>query len=120
MADYLLENAWEQQRQRLAGLEAWFDPGTRRHIERLGERNGWHCLEVGAGGGSIAAWLCQQVGPHGHVVATDLDTRFLEALDVPNLDVRRHNILTDDLPARVFDLVHTRFLVEHLADRRTA
>jgi len=29
---------------------------------------------------------------------TDLDTRFLEALDYANLEVRRHNIVTDALP----------------------
>jgi SAM-dependent methyltransferase len=120
MSDYLLDNAWEQQRQRLAGLEAWFDPGTIRHLDALGVAAGWHCLEVGGGGGSIARWLCKRVGPIGHVVATDLDTRFLEALDEPNLDVRQHDITRDPLPERAFDLVHARFVLEHLADRAAA
>lgn len=120
MTDYLLDNAWEQQRQRLAGLEAWFDPGSIRHLTALGVTAGWRCLEVGGGGGSIARWLCQRVGPTGHVVATDLDTRFLVALDEPNLDVRQHDITRDPLPERAFDLVHARFVLEHLADRATA
>ena len=120
MTDYLLDNAWQQQRQRLAGLEAWFDPGTIRHLEDLGVREGWHCLEVGGGGGSIAEWLCHHVGSRGHVLATDLDTRFLEAFTAPNLEVRRHNLLTDEFPEGAFDLAHARFVIEHLADRMTA
>lgn len=120
MADYLLDNAWHEQRQRLAGLEAWFDPGTIRHLERLGVGDGWRCLEVGGGGGSIAAWLAARVGPRGHVLATDLDTRFLEALDLPHLEVRRHDLLVDDLPSGTFNLVHARFVLEHLADRAPA
>jgi hypothetical protein len=51
------------------------------------------------------------------VVATDLDTRFLDALNRPNMEVWRHNILTDALPEARFDLAHARFVVEHLAER---
>ncbi len=120
MAEYLLDNAWQRQRERLAGLEAWFDPGTIRHLEALGVGSGWRCLEVGAGGGSIAVWLAQRVGPDGRVSATDVDTRFLDALRRPNLAVLRHNIVTDALPEEGFDLVHARFVVEHLAERMTA
>lgn len=120
MADYLLDNSWQEQRRRLAALEAWFDPGTIRHLEALGVASGWRCLEVGAGGGSVARWLVDRVGPQGHVLATDLDTRFLDALQSPHLEVRRHNVLSDPLPEGAFDLVHARFVVEHLADRMTA
>ncbi|HEX9038070.1 MAG TPA: class I SAM-dependent methyltransferase [Ktedonobacterales bacterium] len=120
MTDYLLDNAWRQQRQRLSGLEAWFDPGSIRHLTALGVTAGWRCLEVGGGAGSIARWLCQRVGPNGHVVATDLDVRFLATLDEPNLDVRQHDITRDPLPERVFDLAHARFVLEHLTDRGAA
>jgi SAM-dependent methyltransferase len=120
MSEYLLDNAWEQQRQRLGGLEAWFDPGSIRHLAALGVSAGWRCLEVGGGGGSIARWLCQRVGPSGHVVATDLDVRFLAALDEPNLDVRQHDITRDSLPEGAVDLAHARFVLEHLADRAAA
>ena len=119
MTDYILDNAWQQQRQRLAGLEAWFDPGTIRHLEALGVSPGWRCLEIGGGGGSIAEWLCRRVGSEGYVLATDIDTRFLDALTHPNLEVRRHDILRDPLPEGAFDLVHSRFVLEHLADPMT-
>ena len=120
MTNYLLDNAWERQRQRLAGLEAWFDPGSIRHLSALGVTAGWRCLEVGGGGGSIARWLAHRVGTTGHVLATDLDARFLATLDEPNLEVRQHDITRDPLPERVFDLTHARFVLEHLPDRATA
>ena len=50
----------------------------------------------------------------GRVVATDLDTRFLDALHESNLDVLRHDVRTDDLPEETFDLIHARLLLEHL------
>jgi 2-polyprenyl-3-methyl-5-hydroxy-6-metoxy-1,4-benzoquinol methylase len=94
---YLLDNAWQHARARLSLLESRLDPGTIFLLNRLGIRPGWRCLVVGAGGGSITEWLCQQTGPEGHVVATDIDTRFIDALDYPNLEVRRHDIVADEL-----------------------
>jgi len=117
MDEYAFDPTWIHARQRLRGLEQLLDPGTIRHLEALGVGEGWHCLEVGAGGGTIAEWLCQRVGPAGYVMATDLDTRFLEALTMPNLDVRRHNIVSEDLPERRFDLVLSRLVLEHTQER---
>jgi hypothetical protein len=114
----MLQNA--EPRQRLAALEALLDPGTIRHLDALGTGEGWRCLEVGAGGGSIAAWLARRVGPDGYVLATDLDLRYLEALAAPNLGVRRHDIAADELSEGAFDLVHARTVLEHVAGRETA
>jgi SAM-dependent methyltransferase len=120
MTEYAFDNAWRQARQRLTAIEEWLDPGTIRHLDERGVGPGWRCLEIGAGGGSIAGWLCDRVGPDGRVLATDLDTRFVEALDRPNLQTRRHDICRDPLPATAFDLVHTRLVVAHLAERGPA
>jgi ubiquinone/menaquinone biosynthesis C-methylase UbiE len=111
---YVLDNTWKAARERLAQLEMVWDPWTIRNLDMVGVAAGWRCLEVAGGGGSIAAWLCRQVGPSGHVVATDLEPRFLEVLAAPNLEVQRHNILTDALPEAAFDLVHTRALLTFL------
>jgi hypothetical protein len=62
------------------GIEATRDHGTRALLERLGIGPGLRCLEVGAGGGSIAAWMADQAGDGGHVLATDIDTTHLEPL----------------------------------------
>jgi SAM-dependent methyltransferase len=111
---YVFDQRWQQERNRLTQMEDLFDSGTRSVIESLGIAPGWRCLEVGAGAGSIAGWLADRVGPEGHVLATDVSTEYMDWLDKPNLDVRRHDILSDPLPVADFDLVHARLLVEHL------
>ena len=94
---------------RLRGLEVALDPGSREHLLRLGVQPGVRCLEIGAGGGAIACWLAEQVAPDGLVVATDLETDFLErtAADYPTLQVLQHDLTAEDLPGG-FDLVHAR------------
>ena len=96
-------------------LESLFDPGTIRHLEALGVGPGRRCLELGAGGGSIAAWMAARGGA---VVATDLDVTFLEDLAGPNLEVHRHDVEAGDPPAGPFDLVHLRFVLAGCAIRR--
>jgi SAM-dependent methyltransferase len=115
---YQFDHEWEQERARLAALEAAFDPVSQRCILAVEPtRPGWRCLEVGGGGGSMAEWLCSVVGPEGIVVATDLETNFLSAIDAPNLEVRRHDIVQDPLEVEAFDLVHTRAVLDHLPER---
>jgi SAM-dependent methyltransferase len=75
---------------------------------------------VGAGGGSLAQWLADRVGDTGEVVATDLDLRYLVAINAPNLQILQHDFMTDDPPGKPFDLVHTRLVIEHIADPRKA
>jgi SAM-dependent methyltransferase len=118
---YEYDHAWEMERVRLAGLESALDPGTRDHLTRLGVGPGTRCLEVGAGGGSVAFWLAERVAPGGLVVATDLETDFLEsaAPGYPALKVLTHDITAEDLPTG-FDFVHARWLVEWLPDKRLA
>jgi SAM-dependent methyltransferase len=111
---YLLNHSWELENARLTTLAMMLDPKTTHRLKLLGVEAGWRCLEVGGGGGSIAQWLCQRVGPRGHVVATDLETELLQAIDEPNLEVRRHDITTDALETNTFDLVHCRAVLEHL------
>ena len=114
---YTFDNAATQAATRFSALANIFDPGTMRHLTEIGVGRGWHCLEVGAGGGSIATWLCERVGGNGKVLATDIDTRFLETLDRSNLEVRRHDIASDPLPQAAFDLVHFRLVLGHLPNR---
>jgi 2-polyprenyl-3-methyl-5-hydroxy-6-metoxy-1,4-benzoquinol methylase len=104
--------------ERIHAAEQLFDDGTKRLVTALGIPSGAACLEVGAGGGSIARWLCDVVGDSGRVVATDIDVRSLEALDAPaSLEVRRHDVVHDPLEEGRFDLVHARLVLEHLPER---
>jgi SAM-dependent methyltransferase len=105
--------------ERLGLLEQLFDPASRRRRDLV--RPGWRCLAVGAGRGSIAAWLAEQVGASGHVVATDIDVTYLERLELPNLEVRRHSILDDPLDTLdpgSFDLVSARLVLFWLAGKQ--
>lgn len=114
---YVFDNAATSTGARFSALSEIFDRGTIRHLGERGIQEGWHCLEVGGGGGSIATWLSERVGPTGHVLVTDIDTRFLEALNLPNMEVRRHNIASDSLSHGAFDLVHSRLVLIHLPER---
>lgn len=118
--DYMYDPSSEDELTRLRKLEELNDPATIAHLEGVGVGPGWRCLEIGGGAGSITRWLCDRAGAEGRVVATDLDVRFLEGIDAPNLEVRRHDILEDDLETGAYDLVHSRFLLEHLPGYRDA
>lgn len=108
------------ERKRIGLLRRLEDPRTIRRLEHIGVQEGWHCLEVAAGDGSIARWLADRVAPAGHVVATDVNLRFLDDCDGPNLEVRRHNILEDELERDCYDLVHCRTLLMHLQEPERA
>jgi len=113
---YLFTHEDKAERERLAAIEAGLDPFTIDCLQKIGVGEGWRCLEVGAGAGSIAKWLCDRVGLGGKVVATDLQTKFLEAVGSSNLEVRKHDITKDDLEADAYGLVSARKLLEHLRD----
>ena len=114
---YAMDNSGSAERDRLQLLEGWADPFTIARLTALGVVPGWHCLEIGAGAGSVARWLALHTAPTGHVVATDIDPSLLEVQDRPNLEVRRHDVTKDPLPTAMFDLVHLRLVLEHLPDR---
>jgi SAM-dependent methyltransferase len=114
---YLFDNAAIQAETRFDERSGLYDGNTIRHIEQRGIAEGWSCLEVGAGGGSIAAWLCHRVGGMGRVLATDINPRCLHALSFPNLEVLRHDIRCEPLPIQTFDLVHARLVLMHLPER---
>jgi SAM-dependent methyltransferase len=116
---FAAQSDFASERERLSLLESVADPATFERLGRLGIASGWQCLDVGAGGGSVTRWLAERVGPAGHVTAVDLDTRFLDALDLAkHVEVRRHDILAGTVDAGRYDLVHSRALIEHLADPR--
>ena len=105
--------------ERLSLLETIFDPTSRQRRSMV--QQGWRCLEIGAGRGSMAVWLAQQVGEKGRVVATDIDVTYLERLNLPNLEVRRHNILEDPietLSLASFDMVSLRLVLFWLVGRQ--
>jgi SAM-dependent methyltransferase len=113
-------NAGEEAGFRLEALAAIYDSGTVRHLVDRGVGPDWQCLEVGAGSGTIAAWLAERVSPSGNVLATDIDLRFMHSLHHPCLEVVRHDVTFDPLPQAKFDLIHTRLVLMHLPLRDAA
>jgi SAM-dependent methyltransferase len=106
--------------ERLELLQQIFDPTAHRRLDLV--QPGWRCLEVAAGRGSIARFLSERIGPSGTIVATDIDIGALSGLNLPNGTVIRHDILNDPLDAiggpDSFDLIHARFLLQHLFDHQ--
>jgi SAM-dependent methyltransferase len=119
--DYIMANTADTlERERLRILEQLNDPITTERMSALGVADGWSCLEIGAGSGSIARWLAGRVGDRGTVVATDIDLRFLGDLDLANVEVRKHDVLTDPLESERYDLVHCRAVLMHLTEPKKA
>jgi ubiquinone/menaquinone biosynthesis C-methylase UbiE len=114
---YILnQTADASERERLGLIEQLQDAWSQRYLTALGIQKGWRCLEVGAGHGSIARWLAAQVGPEGRVVATDINPRFLTEIELPNVEVRQHDIRADPLEAGMYDLAHCRVVLMHLPE----
>ena len=104
------------ERVRLAMLAESLDPGTFRLLDRVGVEPGMHVLEVGAGTGSVSAWLADRVGSDGRVMSTDIDLRFHAEMP-SNVIVRQHDAARDRLPAAHFHLVHARAVIQHIPER---
>jgi SAM-dependent methyltransferase len=115
---YLLVNQRAEAGQRFEALAELFDASTFRHLTAVGLAPGWRVWEVGAGGPSVPTWLAGRVGTTGRVLATDIDTRWLEG--TPGVEVVRHDVAAEPPPEGPFDLVHVRLLLVHLPDRDTA
>jgi hypothetical protein len=74
--EYLLDNQQVEAGQRFDALSELFNPSTFRHAQAVGLAAGWRVWEVGAG---------------GHVLATDIDTSWLDSGDT-GFAVLRHDV----------------------------
>lgn len=91
------------------------DELTTSRLSELGDLTGRRCLEIGAGGGSVAGWLAAQVGPTGTVLATDINPRHIAA--DAGFTIVRHDITTDPVPEGPWDVIHSRLVLLHLPQR---
>jgi SAM-dependent methyltransferase len=114
---YLLDNRQAEAGQRFDALSELFNPSTFGRMEAVGLAPGWRVWEVGAGGPSVPRWIAEQTD--GQVLATDIDTTWLEA-DDSAFEVKQHDIGTDPAPEGLFDLVHARLVLVHVPRRVAA
>lgn len=104
------------ERLRLSMLAEARDPKTFGLLSQVGISAGMHCLEVGAGAGSVSAWMADKVGDTGRVMSTDIDLQFHAEMP-SNVIVRKHDIENDSLPREHFDIVHARAVLQHVPSR---
>jgi len=104
----------DRERARLERLERAFDPTTRELLVRAGLGAGQRVLEVGAGAGSIAAFLADRVGGAGRVTAIDLDVSFLPPLPA-HVDVVRGDVRAVPLGGD-HAIAHARYVLVHNVD----
>jgi ubiquinone/menaquinone biosynthesis C-methylase UbiE len=102
--------------ERLDLMSKILDPWTQASLLALGVREGWNCLELGGGNGSVTQWLCERVGASGSVTSVDINPQLIELVDAPNLTVRQADLRTADLPTNAFDLVMCRAMLHQIAD----
>jgi SAM-dependent methyltransferase len=117
LSPYPLDNDHELADEHHDGLAELLDPDTIARLDGLD--TDWTtaaCLEVGAGGGSIARHLADRVGAAGRVVAIDLKPQHIRAH--PKLTVLAHDLTGGDpLPAGPWDLIHARLVLSHIPQR---
>jgi hypothetical protein len=94
---YILDDASAVEYKRLDLMSKILDPWTRGYLIGLGVGEGWHCLELGGGNGSIAEWLAAKVGAYGSVTAIDINPVLLELLPAQNLLVQQMDVRTGEL-----------------------
>lgn len=116
MHGYMFDNSATAEYQRLDLMSKILDPRTRASLLSLGLTEGWNCLELGGGNGSITEWLCEVVGESGRVASVDINPQLLELIPSQNLSVRKVDARTEDLPAGPFDLVMCRATLHQVSE----
>ncbi|MBB5158784.1 class I SAM-dependent methyltransferase [Saccharopolyspora phatthalungensis] len=112
---YVFDNHNVHSREQHRCLAAAYDPMTLERLAETGVTTGWRCLEIGSGGGTVARWLAERVGPTGEVVATDVKPAHIA--ERPGLVVVEHDVVTDPLPDNAFDLIVARLVLQHVPER---
>jgi len=105
--NYIFNKSEDQpERDRLILIEQYHDPRTRERLQQVGICARGTCLEVGPGAGSIMRWMARIVGPQGHVMAIELNPRFLSRNSPSHLTLIQGDINKVPLPSKTFQ-VHT-------------
>ncbi len=94
---------------------------TSRLFDEIGVREGMECLDVGCGGGAVTGELARIAAPGGRAVGIDMDEVKLDLARaaaaeqaITNVEFRLADV-NDWAEPEAYDLVYTRFLLEHLA-----
>jgi len=111
---YPLDNAHTLAARHHQALSALLDPITINRIHGLVSLAGKRCLEVGAGAGSIAHFLAEEVGERGTVTALDINPIHIQPH--PRLSIAEHDLTVDPIDGS-YDFIHARLVLSHLPER---
>ena len=88
MSQYIFKpNVEDKEFHRLRMIEAARDPFTIQLLERTGMQEGWNCLEIGPGAGSMLRWIGEKVGKSGLVIGVDKKPVYLQKFSSPPYDI---------------------------------
>jgi SAM-dependent methyltransferase len=91
-------------------------------LDRLGLREGWRCVDVGAGGGDVTVALAELVGRDGRVYAVDSDPRARDDVARAAAEHAQAQVIAitqageDLLLPEAVDLAFCRFVLMHVLD----
>jgi len=124
-ADYLLGSSDKEILRMEFQHEVWKSV-TDAFLDRIGIRQGWRVLDVGAGPGFTTSDLRGRVGDEGHVTALEPATLFADHLERlakatgwVNVDIVRSTAEQAQLEPASYDLIFVRWVLDFLSDRRT-
>jgi SAM-dependent methyltransferase len=111
---YALDNSAVTAPGMLDYLTQMLNSFTIEMLRGAGLKGGSRCLDLGAGNGSVAHEMAQIAGPHGRVVAVDIDPRHIPP--VAGVEIVRCDVVGEKLPAGPFDVIHDRLMGPHLSE----
>jgi ubiquinone/menaquinone biosynthesis C-methylase UbiE len=113
MTEYIFsDNQEDNEYYRLRLLEEAFDKKTKTILHHAGLKEGWKCLEIGPGAGSILGWMAEIVGDSGIVVGLDKNTKYIKQLDHTPIKIVE-GMIQDFKYDQQFDLIHARYVFIH-------
>ena len=89
-------------------------------LDRLGLREGWRCVDVGAGGGDVTIALARIVGRDGRVYAVDSDPLTRDEVAAAAAEAAQAQVIAltqageDLLLPELVDLAYCRFVLLHV------
>jgi len=120
--DYLL-GVNQTELERLRFQHSVWSPTTNKFFDRLGVKQGWRCLDVGAGPGFVSMDLRDRVGESGEVTALEPSKFFLQWLENKseqrgwkNLQFIEGAVEQASLPPRYFDFIFVRWVIAFVPD----
>jgi SAM-dependent methyltransferase len=99
---------------------------TAAFLDRIDVGAGWRCLDLGCGSGDVTFELARRAGPGGHVDGIDIDDAQLRLVRAAAREAKIENVEFSSLdilgwtPEPTYDLVYSRFVLQHLAEPVTA